>query len=92
MYYQMPAPLACGFLGGIAGLIGGGFNQCFPVWVGATTGASLGCAFCIYSMFIPVIHHRANISGQIVVPNIYIIREIGAPKDIPVAVVVPSVI
>lgn len=38
MYNTLPVPFAFAGLGAIAGLIAGGFNQCFPVWVGTVTG------------------------------------------------------
>jgi hypothetical protein len=47
--YVLPAPIACGMCGAIAGLFAGGLNQCFPVWVGAVTGGAVGCIACIYN-------------------------------------------
>ena len=78
MYYQLPAPLALGMLGAIAGLFGGGFTQSFPVWVGAATGASVGCAMCICMMLSPV--PVVPEPRPVVVQNIYVTYVTGAPK------------
>ena len=53
MYGELPIPIACGMCGALAGLMGGGFSQCFPVWVGAATGAGLGCLCCIVHALMP---------------------------------------
>ena len=88
MYPQVPLPITCAAFGSLAGLIAGGCNQCFPVWVGASTGVSVGCAFSIFLIFCyepppaPV--------EQVVVQNIYITYVSGDGKDIPVAKVVES--
>lgn len=82
MYYQLPAPLALGMLGAIAGLFGGGFTQSFPVWVGAATGASVGCAMCICMMLSPVpVPVPRPEPRPVVVQNIYVTYVTGAPKD-----------
>ena len=85
MYSPMPVPIACGILGALAGLIGGGFNNCFPVWVGASAGCSLGCVCCIVSALMP---ERAEqlpvarvVESPVIIQNIYIINDtIGANK------------
>ena len=81
MYSPIPAPAACGMVGALAGFIGGGFNSCFPVWVGAATGCSLGCVMCIVTAFMPeravglpvaqVVSHTA----PVIIQNIYIIND-----------------
>ena len=53
MYNELPAPIACGMCGALAGLFGGGFSQCFPIWVGAATGAGVGCLMCIVHVLMP---------------------------------------
>ena len=98
MYYSpVPVPIALGMLGALAGLIGGGFNQCFPIWVGAATGGSLGCAMCIVTLIIeeqrtaqPVISRSNMNSEPVIIQNIYLVYDIaGRGKDvIPVAEVV----
>ena len=83
MYNSLPAPLACGICGALAGLIGGGFNQCLPVWIGAATGASAGCVICVcLCLFDTPEHPVAKIVRpvQTIVQNIYIIEPTGAPK------------
>jgi len=98
MYYELPAPIALGMCGALAGLIGGGFNNCFPVWVGAATGGSLGCILCIVSMWrqdvsalLPV---AVPISSEpVIIQNIYITYNTsGSEKDAPpvATVVKPS--
>ena len=83
MYPELPAPIALGMCGALAGLFGGGFSQCFPVWVGAATGCGLGCAICIVSVFRP----EPNVSTEtsvapVVIQNIYINYEIsGQDKE-----------
>lgn len=92
MYSSIPPPIALGMCGGLAGFIGGGFNQCFPIWVGTATGASLGCITCIYFMITPepAVTTEPVVNAKLVtlpinpviVQNIYIIT--GNSKDIPV--------
>ena len=53
MYYLLPIPIPLSMCGALAGLVGGGCNQFFPVWVGGTTGALLGCIISICMMVIP---------------------------------------
>jgi hypothetical protein len=97
MYHSpLPVPCALGGLGAIAGLLGGGLNQCFPVWVGAATGGSIGCVLCIGALIKeeaqPV--RRISIGGSsgssrssgssepVIIQNIYITYEItGRGKD-----------
>jgi hypothetical protein len=76
MYNHIPAPIACGMLGALAGFIGGGFNNCFPIWVGAATGGSLGCVMCIGIALMPEPLPVAQVVSnepRIVIQNIYII-------------------
>jgi len=73
----MPAPIACGMMGAIAGLFGGGLNQCFPVWVGAVTGSSLGCTI---SLLICLINPPTVVPvtvEPVVIQNIYIMTGSG---------------
>jgi hypothetical protein len=89
MYYDLPAPIAFGMCGALAGLFGGGFNSCFAIWVGAATGGSLGCVLCIVSMC----HHNVSAplpvarpvsSEPVVIQNIYITYSIsGSEKGVP---------
>ena len=53
MYYKLPFPISLGIFGGLAGFIGGGCNQIFPVWVGCTAGTVTGCAVCVYIILVP---------------------------------------
>jgi hypothetical protein len=98
MYHELPAPIALGACGALAGLIGGGFSQCFPVWVGASTGAGLGCVMCIVSLFRekprprPITSSPASV-GPVIVQNIYITYEIsGQAKgtELPVAKIISN--
>jgi len=91
MYYQLPAPIACGMLGAIAGLVGGGMNQCYPVWVGGVTGLSIGTAM---SLIVVCKREEASASPPVPVQQpIYIIYEIsGQDKHtIPVAQIVEPI-
>jgi hypothetical protein len=104
MYPELPAPIALGMCGALAGLIGGGCNQCFPVWVGASTGAGLGCVICIVSLFreeprpgpitsVAATSVAATPVVPVVIQNIYITYEIsGQAKgtELPVAKVIPN--
>jgi len=87
MYYQLPPPIALGMCGAIAGLIGGGFNQIFPVWVGCATGSSIGCVVCIYMMMTPEPVAQPT-PEPIIIQNIYITHVLGSPKDLPIAKIV----
>ena len=77
-------PIACGFFGSIMGLVAG-CGQCFPVIVGGSTGASVGCVICIYSAFFgpseapvaKIVHAQPT-----VIQNVYILEPAGAPKII----------
>jgi len=90
---HLPAPIACGMLGGLAGLIGGGFNQCFPIWVGGVTGLSVGCAMSVVLCFRPEQQELpvAQPVNPVIVQNIYIMYDhtlAGASKTtLPVATV-----
>ena len=57
----MYIPVCLGTCGAISGLVGGGCTQCFPIWVGASTGSSIGCIVCMYvaAMPEPVTTHRS---------------------------------
>jgi hypothetical protein len=83
MNNQLPAPLVCGMCGALAGLFGGGFNQCLPVWIGAATGASVGCVicvcFCLFDVPQPPVAKIVR-AMPTVIQNIYIIEPTGAPK------------
>ena len=81
----MPLPISCAMFGAFAGLLGGGCSQSFPIWVGATTGASLGCAMCICAMM-----HKEEVAAPVVrepiiLQNVYITYLSGDPKELPVA-------
>ena len=77
MYYELPYPLAMGVCGALAGFIGGGGNQIFPVWVGCVTGSAIGCGVCLFTMMTPP--PRVE---PIVIHNLYIAYVSGEPKDI----------
>ena len=82
----MPAPIACGLCGGMAGLFGGGLNQCFPVWVGAVTGVGVGCALSLLMFMVPEERVQpvvAKVVEPVIIQNIYIVREapFGAAKN-----------
>ena len=81
---HLPAPIACGFLGTLAGLLGGGCTQCFPVWVGAATGASVGCAICVGMCFFEPLPVAKVVNRQepVIVQHIHIYEIAGAPKII----------
>ena len=85
MYGELPIPIACGMCGALAGLMGGGFSQCFPVWVGASTGAGLGCLCCIVHALMP---ERRSLpvaqpvqAAPVIVQNIYVVYT-GQPKEL----------
>ena len=48
----MPAPVSCAMCGAFFGLLAGGTTQCFPVWVGAATGCSVGSVICLFTAYI----------------------------------------
>jgi len=80
MYSEMPPPIVCGMCGGLAGLFGGGFNQCFPIWVGASAGGALGCVLWIG---IALMSEKAPLPiaqpvgpEPVVIQNIYIMYDI----------------
>ena len=79
MYY--PVPVACGVLGALLGLCGGGLTQCYPVWVGAATGGSIGCVASVV-----ICLHKPDEQKPVIVQNVYIVS--GNSKDLPVAQVV----
>jgi len=88
MNYDLPAPIACGFLGSIAGLIGGGCNSCFPVWVGTATGCSLGCVICVVHLLMPEPPRpqvQVRTPEPVIIQNIYITHISGEAKNIPIA-------
>ena len=73
MYYPLPAPIVLGMCGGILGLLAGGFNNSFAVWVGAVTGGSIGCIGCIVHVAMIEPPRPAIISSDpIIIQNIYI--------------------
>jgi len=92
MYYELPTPISCGILGALAGLAGGGCNQCFPVWVGAATGGSLGCAICLCMIFAPqpVTAPVTSTTEPVIVNNTYVVHLSGESKDISVVKVNPN--
>ena len=51
MMYELPLFISCGGCGAFAGLLGGGFNQCTPVWIGTAAGGSLGCVLSIVNCY-----------------------------------------
>ena len=84
-YSVIPAPVSGAALGSIAGLIAGSGMDCFPVWVGATTGGGLGCIISLGLMLltdkpeIPVAQvAQVASSDPVIIQNIYFIS--GAPK------------
>lgn len=95
MYYLLPIPIPLSMCGAFAGLIGGGCNQFFPVWVGATTGASIGCILCICDAAMPESFRQMTTereaeaeAGPVIVHNTYTTHVYGQPKDIQIAKVV----
>ena len=91
MQYELPTPISCGILGSLAGLAGGGCNQCFPVWVGAATGGSLGCAICICMMFIPKpVEPVTTTTEPVIINNTYVAYLSGESKDISIVKVNPN--
>ena len=87
MQPYLPAPVVLGLCGAFAGLLGGGCNQCFPVWVGAATGGSLGCVLCLLQSFLipdkslPIAKPVSSV--PVIIQNFHITYEItGQSKDI----------
>ena len=85
MYTDLPVPIACGMCGALVGLFGGGFSQCFPVWVGAATGGGLGCLCCIVQALMP---ERRSLpvaqpvrADPVIVQNFYLVYT-GQPKEL----------
>ena len=76
MYNVLPLPIVCGFCGACAGLLGGGLNQCLPVWVGAAVGGSLGSLICLITCLLPEPQSLpvAQVAQPVIVQNIYIIQ------------------
>lgn len=90
MYYQIPLPITCAFCGGLAGLVGGGCNQLFPVWIGAATGFPLGCAISIFLMCQPEEPVQVETpQAPVIIENVYIAHVSGEPK-LPIAKVVEN--
>jgi hypothetical protein len=85
MYHQMPLPISCAMFGAFAGLLGGACSQSFPIWVGATTGASLGCAMCICEMMYKEKVTAPVAREPVILQNVYITYLSGNPKELPVA-------
>jgi len=80
-YSVIPAPVSGAALGSIAGLIAGSGMDCFPVWVGATTGGGLGCIISLGLMLLtdePDTPVAQVASEPVIIQNIYFIS--GAPK------------
>lgn len=74
MNTQIPPPFVCGMCGTIAGLAFGNC-QIYPLWVGAASGASLGCLMTVYLCILnPPIEHTK------IIPPEPIDDIIGAPK------------
>ena len=94
MPYEIPLPIACSFCGVLAGLVGGGCNQMLPVWIGAATGCSLGCALSIFFMCQPEPPARQAIVAPapiatpgpipVIIQNVYITHISGDAK-LPIA-------
>ena len=88
MYTDLPAPIACAMCGAISGLFGGGFSQCFPVWVGASTGAGVGCLVCVVYALMPErkplpVAQPVKVD-PVIVQNFYVIYSGQAKELIPV--------
>lgn len=92
MYYtNLPFPICLGMCGALAGLAGGGCNQCFPIWVGAATGSSVGCVICMCAMAFteePVPLSTKGATEPVIIHNTYITHVYGQSKDIPIAKIV----
>jgi len=86
MQAYLPAPVACAMLGSFTGLLAGGCSQCFPVWVGGATGASIGCLACLIQVLMPpkTIPIAKTVSlDPVVIQNIYITYEVSGQPKIP---------
>ena len=85
MYTQSHPPISLTVCGALSGLVCGGSDQLFAFWVGAITGASVGCTICIYKV---VTSENSVIPRQdlqpVIVDNTYIRHEYGQSKDIPI--------
>ena len=84
MYTQLPPYIPLSMCGALAGLVGGGCSEFFPVWVGAATGTSLGCVICMYKIATP--ENTVSLPIQedpqpVIIDNTYIRHEYGQPKD-----------
>ena len=79
---SLPAPIACAMLGSFAGLLAGGCNNCFPVWIGAASGGGLGCILCLIQCACEPIPVAKIVTEPVIVNNIYIL-EVGQPKEAP---------
>ena len=84
MNTQLPAPIVCGMFGGCAGLIFGNC-QIFPVWVGAATGASVGCLMCMALCIADPIPLAQIVRPEqpVIVQHIHIYELSGAAKESP---------
>ena len=87
MNLQIPPPFVCSMFGACAGLVFGNC-QCFPVWVGAASGASIGCLMCIAMCIanpLPVAKIVEQKQNTIIVQHIHIyeIGSTGAAKESP---------
>jgi hypothetical protein len=88
MNTALPAPFAFAGIGALLGLFGGGFSQCFPVWVGAATGASIGCVFSVVICLkderdsaLPVAQPVSQ--GPVIIQNIYFVYDVnGQSKSV----------
>ena len=91
---ELPLPIGLCMCGALAGLVGGGCTEYFPVWVGATTGASVGCIICIIMAAMPepfrapIVPRIQGSTEPVVIQNLYITYVSGQAKDIPVAKVI----
>lgn len=85
MYTKSHPPISLTVCGALSGLACGGSDQLFAFWVGAITGASVGCTICIYKV---VTSENSVIPRQdlqpVIVDNTYIRHEYGQSKDIPI--------
>lgn len=89
MQAYLPAPFACAMCGSFAGLLAGGLHQCFPVWVGAATGASIGCLICLIQVLMPAktlpIAKPVTVD-PVIIQNIYITYEVSGQSKVPIKV------
>ena len=79
MQPYLPAPFACAVCGSFAGLLAGGFNQCFPLWIGAATGGGVGCLICLLQALMPPknlpIAETVSLD-PVIIQNIYVTYEV----------------